>query len=129
LSEVQTLVNSLLDALERAPNVNGFIAMPKIYDGSCHTMPTVAQGVDLTVAFPDNNLQGLVCNATQYKYGGFNKPQMPAVQGNVDPILMHALRMAGRVLGRPRYTERATSIAGAWKRFIGYEFWDTTRTY
>src|SRR5207302_5638699 len=100
LAEVQTLVNALLASLDRAPFVNGFIAMPKIYDGSCHTMPTEAQGVDLTVAFPDNNLQGLVCSATQYKYGGFAKPQEPGVQGNVYPILMHALRMTGRVLQR-----------------------------
>jgi hypothetical protein len=136
LSDVRAELDKLLNYVDSAHYYNGFLVMPKIYDGfACHKLSDEGiTGVNLTSLFPGNatfpsgSANELVCaDSVSYRRGGWDQGIAPGVAGNQDPIMMHALRVAARVLGRSHYTDVSSTIGAAWARdLINYEFWDTS---
>ncbi len=126
-SDVQTKLNALLTDLDNAPNVNGFLAMPKIYDETCYSVDGMPGSFNLTSLFPNDFSQGIVCDSLHYKRGGGAKGVFPAVASYQDMIMIHALLVAGRVLNRPALVTRAQTMQNAWLPMVGHSFWDTAQ--
>jgi hypothetical protein len=121
-AEVRPKLQRFLDGVANAPMRDGFSMMPKFFQWDCGgggVIDDMPVNIDLRTQFASNYSRGIVCDARSFKMKGF-----AGVSFFQDQILMHALRIAGRVLNDPSLVTRAQTIGRAWLKYAKYPFYD-----
>lgn len=121
--DVLTKLNDFVSGVLKAPVYNGFVSM-NFYVGTGWSVDGLPAGSDLTKLFPGNVTAGIVTGANT-----FNIQHHNGATSYQDVILMHALRVAARVLKNQALTDKALAVANAWVPLVGVPFYDTTAKY
>lgn len=108
--KLQTLVGHVLAVV---PN-NGFLAS-KYYVGEGWKVNGYTG--NLQTEFPGNTAKGIVTSSTTYNVKGFQ-----CVSSYQDVIMMHALRVAGRVLNNANLVTLSESMAKTWATMLAPSF-------
>jgi hypothetical protein len=126
--DVKPKLQAFVDGVKAAPALQGFKNV-YYYVGENLTLTGQPAGTDLRVLFPKNvgitNDQGvlLVPTATTFTLKHFKcAASFQAI------MLMHALGVAGRVLGDQTLKDLALAEAKAWQTVVGYPWFDKNGT-
>lgn len=112
--EVKLKLETLIGHVLAVPMTGGFLAS-KYYVGEGWTV-TGFTG-DLRTTFPGNTAMGVVTSATTYNVKSFK-----CVSSYQDVMMMHALRVAARVLNRADLLAKADEIARGWQSMVVRSF-------
>jgi hypothetical protein len=122
--DVRVKIDEFLAGIAGARTVNGMVAF-RYAVGTGESVKGLPSGQDLRVLFPGNTSKGIVTGANSYDLKGFY-----GTTCFQEPLLMHALRVAARVLARPALADKAQAIAQGWAPHTKPPFYDANgQTY
>lgn len=120
-AELQPTIQAFLQGVEQAVTIKGFKTMRVVSSMTPLNVGGTPASVDLRKLFP----------ADATIFSGNNTYPVANHQGAglyQDCMLLHALRLAARVLGQPHWSDVAAQLASAWEPLIDHPAWDTAGT-
>lgn len=125
-TDVKPALQKIVDMTKASKVIKGFKSV-YYYVGAGMSLTGMPAGTDLKVQFPANanivSAKGLplIASATT-----FNLQSFQCASSFQAVMLMHALRLAGRVLGDISLITMAQAEQDAWNGVTGYPWWDKT---